>query len=356
MPFARPTLAELIDRITADMSSRVLGVDGAVLRRSLLGIIARAEAGEAHMLYGYLEWIGRQSIPDTAEGEWLERWAVVWGLSRTAATYAGGDLTITGTNGSVIPDGTLWQRQDGVQYATQGAETISGGTATATLEAVVAGEDGNLDAGTTMFLVSPIAGVTATATVAAGGLTGGSDTETDARLRTRLLERIAEPPQGGAERDYIAWAKAASSDVTRVWVTPNGMGAGTVVVQFVVDDDPDGLIPDAGQVDTVQDYIDERRPVTADVYVSAPTEVPRAMTIKISPNTSAVQAAVTAELEDLFRRDAEPGGTIYISRIREAVSIATGEANNLMVTPTADIVDTAGNISTLGAITFQSFP
>lgn len=356
MPFVRPTLVELIDRVTSDVSSRVLGVDGAVLRRSLLGVIARAEAGEAHMLYGYLDWIARQAIPDTAEDEWLERWAIIWGLTRTDATYAGGDVTLTGTNGTTIPDGTLVQRQDGVQYATQGSATISGGTATVAVEAVAAGESGNLDEATTVFLVSPISGITSSGTVATGGITGGSDAETDARLRTRLLERIAQPPQGGAERDYIAWAKAASSDVTRVWVTPNGMGIGTVVVQFVVDDDPGGLIPDAGQIATVQDYVDDRRPVTADVYVSAPTEVPRNMTIKIAPNTSAVQAAVTAELEDLFRRDAEPGGTIYISRIREAVSIATGEENSLMVTPTADIVDTAGNISTLGTITFQSFP
>lgn len=356
MPFVRPTLSELIDRVTADMSSRVLGVDGAVLRRSLLGILARAEAGEAHMLYGYLEWIARQAIPDTAEGDWLERWAVIWGITRTAATFASGNVEFTGTNGTVIADGTLVQRQDGVQYATQGSATISGGTATAAVEAVVAGEDGNLDASSTVFLVSPISGVTSSATVDGSGLAGGSDSETDARLRTRLLERIATPPQGGAESDYIAWAKAASSDVTRVWVTPNGMGIGTVVVQFVVDDDPDGLIPDAGQIDTVQDYIDARRPVTADVYVSAPSDVSRNMTIKISPNNAAVQAAVTAELNDLFRRVAEPGGTIYISQIREAVSIATGETNNQMVTPTADIVDSAGDISTLGTITFQSFP
>lgn len=77
MPFTRPTLTELIDRVITDISSRVTGVDSAVLRRSLLGVIGQSEAGAAHMLYGYLDWIAKQSIIDTAEKEHLERWAAI---------------------------------------------------------------------------------------------------------------------------------------------------------------------------------------------------------------------------------------------------------------------------------------
>lgn len=60
MPFARPTLTELITRVITDISSRVTGVDSAVLRRSLLGVIGQSEAGAVHMLYGYLDWIAKQ--------------------------------------------------------------------------------------------------------------------------------------------------------------------------------------------------------------------------------------------------------------------------------------------------------
>lgn len=351
MAFTRPTLSELIDRVTSDISTRVLGVDGAVLRRSMLGVIARAEAGAVHMLYGYLDWIARNSLPDTADTELLERWAAIWGITRNAATYSTGDVTFTGTNGTIIPSGTVIQRADGVQYETQADGTIASGTVTIAVEAVVAGADGDLDASSAVFLLSPIAGATSQGTVAAGGLSGGADTETDTRLRERLLERIQTPPQGGSEADYIAWAKETTG-VTRVWVTPNGMGAGTVVVQFVTDDDPDGIIPDGATVTAVQDYIDSVRPVTADVYVSAPTAVPLAMTINISPNTAAVQAAIEAELEDLIKRDAEPGGTILISRLREAVSIAAGESDNEITIPAADVTHTSGQIATLGTITF----
>ena len=111
-----------------------------------------------------------------------------------------------------------------------------------------------------------------------------------------------------------------------------------------------------GRSAEVQDYIDERRPVTATVFVVAPGEAVTDPSIQLTPNTSEVQAAVTAELEDLYRRDASPGGTIFISRFREAVSRAAGEENNVVTDPTADIVAPAGDIHILGTISFSAVP
>lgn len=353
MPFARPSLTEIIDRVIADIGSRITGVDGAVLRRSLLGIIGRAEAGAAHQLYGYIDWVARQAIPDTAESEWLERWAAIWGITRNEADFAAGPVTASGNNGAVILDGSIWQRQDGVQYATQGDVTVSGGTAALIVTCVTAGVTGNTDAGITLTLLSPIVGVQSTATIATGGITGGDDRESDERLLARLLQRIQNPPQGGSQSDYILWAYEVPS-VTRAWVYPMQMGAGTVTVLFVTDDAVGGIIPDAGKVDEVQAHIDVKRPVTAEVFVAAPIADELDMTIKLTPNNAATQAAVTAELQDLITRDAVPGGTILISRIRESVSIAVGEENNQVVTPTADVTHTTGHMCVLGTITFEA--
>lgn len=353
MPFARPTLTEVIDRVIADIGSRVTGVDGAVLRRSLLGIIGRAEAGSVHLLYGYIDWVSRQVVPDTAEAEHLERWAAIWGITRKTATFATGSVTFTGVDGSIIADGTIVQRQDGVRFATQGGQTIASGTATATVLALEAGEAGNTAAAVTVQLLSPIAGVQTSATVAAGGIVAGDDVESDARLLDRLLPRIQNPPQGGAASDYQLWALQVPG-VTRVWVTPATMGLGTVGVQFVTDNNPGGIIPDAGKVTEVQDHIDELRPVTAEVFVTAPIAASLAMSISISPNTPAVQSAVLAELNDLITRDAQPGGTILISRLRESVSIAAGELNNQITSPTADVTHTVGQMAVLGTVTFSA--
>ena len=355
MPFSRPTLIELIERIMADVSSRVLGIEGAVLRRSILGVLARAEAGAVHMLYGYLDWIAKNSIPDTAESEILGRWSAIWGVERLAATVATGSVTFTGTNNSLIPAGTVIQSQDGTQFETDADATIASGTATAAITSLLAGVVANIDAGANLFLVSPISGVQSAALVGAGGISGGTDIETDDGLRSRLLARIQQPPHGGSKSDYVQWAKEVAG-VTRAWVYPLENGAGTVVVRFVTDNDPGGIIPGAGKIAEVAAYIAERRPVTADVYVLAPVAVPLAITVKISPNTTAVQVAVAAELADQISRDAIPGGTVYISRLREAVSVATGETNNQIVIPTADVVSATGDITTLGTITFQSFP
>lgn len=352
MPFARPTLTELIDRVITDISSRVTGVDSAVLRRSLLGVVGQSEAGAVHMLYGYLDWIAKQSIIDTAEKEYLERWAAIWKVIRKTAGFASGQVAFSGTSGASILDGTIVQRQDGVQYKVLGDAVFGAGPLIVPALALEAGDAGNFGSGLPIFLLSPIAGVQSTATTATK-LEGGVDVESDERLLARLLARIQQPPHGGAEFDYEMWALEVSG-VTRVWVYPRQMGAGTVTVLFVCDDLPD-IVPNPAKVAEVQAYINARAPVTAEVFVAAPIADALGMTIKITPNTTAVQNAVRAELADLIDRDSEPGGTILISRLREAVSLAAGENNNQIVTPTADVAHAAGHMAILGTLTFSSF-
>ena len=86
--------------------------------------------------------------------------------------------------------------------------------------------------------------------------------------------------------------------------------------------------------------------------VVAPTAVPLNFTIAVTPNTAAVKAAVEAELRDLIRREAVPGGTLLLSHIREAISLAAGETNYTMTAPSADVALTLGQLTTFGAITW----
>lgn len=354
MAFQRPSLTDIIGRILADIATRMLGGSDSVLRRSVLGIIGRALAGASHELHGHLDYLGRQVIVDTADQEYLERWANIWQITRKPAAFATGSVTLTGVNGATLPSGALLQRQDGALFVTQADATIAAGTATVAVKAQAAGAAGNTDAAVKLTLQQPASGVQSTATVAAGGLTSGADQESDDSLRSRLLTRIQEPPQGGDQADYEAWALAIPG-VTRAWVYPKELGAGTVTVRFTRDDDA-SIIPDAAEVAAVQAYIDERRPVTADVTVVAPIAAPVDFTIAIKPNTAAVQAAITDELADLLLREAIPGGKILLSHIREAVSIAAGETDNAVTAPAADVTTTTGQIATLGTVTFSALP
>jgi uncharacterized phage protein gp47/JayE len=348
MSFQRPTLSALIERNQADIEARLPGAD-ARLRHSALNVLATAHAGAVHGLYGALDWMARQILPDTAEAEVLERHAAVFGLTRKPATLAAGTATATGTDGAVIPAGTALQRAGGVEYVVQAAAVIAGGTATLTLAAVVTGIAGTAPVGTRLAFVSPIAGVNAQATVAGGGLTGGAEAEGDEALRARLLARLRQAPEGGARHDYERWALAVP-EVTRVWVYPQWAGAGTVGIAFMMDgrDDPTPLPAD---VDVLEAALVAAAPVTAELVVFAPTPAPLDLEITgLTPDDPAVRAAVEAEVRDLLFRQGAPGGTILISQLREAISLAAGETDHVLVAPVANVVNPAGHLPVLGTI------
>ena len=348
--FNRPVLPELIQRVRNDVLSRLSAED--VLRRTDAEVYARVMGGVAHGLYGFIEWLSKQVIYDTAEAEYLERWCSIWGINRKVAAPATGTVTYTVQAGSLIPSGTLLQALDGVQYQTSTDAAVSASTATASVTALVPAAAGNRATGQNLTLVSPVVGVQSTVT--AGLLSGGADVETDDALRARLLARIQQPPHGGASFDYTAWAMEVPG-VTRAWVYPAELGLGTVTVRFVRDNDGTGtaIIPDAGEVAAVQAYIDARRPVTAKLTVVAPAAVPLNFTIQgLVPATLTVQAAVQAELADLLLREAVPGGIILLSHIRAAISAAAGETDYVLIAPLANVTNSTGNVSTMGAITW----
>lgn len=348
MPLARPTLPELIDRASADFETRLPGVD-ARLRRSNLAVLGRVHAGAVHGLYGYLQWLARQIFADTAEVEFLEKIGGIYEIARKAAAQAKGSVLATGTNGVLIPAGTLLQRADRTEYTTDADATITSGPATVAVTGRLGGQLANAAAGTTMTIVSPISDINSTCIVATGGLSAGADTESDDLYRGRVLDRIRQPPHGGAAFDYVKWALEVPG-VTRAWCAPKELGIGTVTLRFVRDDDGD-IIPGEAEVDEVQQYIEARRPVTSDVTVVAPAPVPLHVTIAgLTPGNQAVKDAVTAELTDLLRRESSPGATILLSHIREAVSIAAAEFDHAVGLPSGNVTHMQGQMATMGTV------
>lgn len=347
MPFSKPDLATLIEAAETDIEARLPGAD-ARLRNSNLNVLARVLAGGEHGLYEYIDWISKQTLVDTADAEILDRHATIWGVTRVPAAFAGGNVTISGTNGSVIPAGTRLRRSDNVEYTTNAEATIASGTATVAVTAVVAAETANALAAAAINLITPIGGVTNAAVVASGGLTGGADAETDAALRLRVLSRIQQPPHGGADFDYVKWT-LEQPGVTRAWVYPQELGLGTVTVRFMMDDTYDDGIPLEADVTAVQTALDLLRPVTADLTVVAPVAVPlNITTLSITPSTTTIQTAIEAEIADLILREATPGATILISHLREAISIAAGETDHALTNPSADITHATGEIAVVG--------
>lgn len=348
MSFTRPTLTELIGRAQDDIDARLPGADSR-LRHSAVGVLATVHAGAVHGLYGYLGYLARQILPDTAEAAELERHAGIWGVTRKVATLASGDGTATGVNGSVIPAGTVLQRAGGLEYVTQDEATIAGGVATLTLAASAAGVESVATAGARLTFVSPVAGVAAEVVVGAGGLTGGAEAESDELLRERLLARIRQAPEGGAAHDYATWTLQVA-EVTRVWIYPGWMGAGTVGVAFMMDG-RESPIPLEADVEAVAAHLAGLAPVTAELVVFAPTPLEIDLEITgLTPDDAATRAAVATEIEDLLFRSAQPGGTILISQLRAAISQAAGESDHVLVSPLANIVPGPAELAVLGTI------
>lgn len=364
MPFDRPTLTEIDSRISSNISTLVTG--GAnLLRRSVLKILAKVFAGAVHLLYSYLGFQAEQLHVTTADVEGLEDIADEYGINRQDATYATGTATATGTNDIEIPISTELQTESGVKYTVDESITIASGTATLSLTASEAGEDGNQDGSISLTFISPISGVDTSVTVSSSGLVSGTNEETDDELRNRVLRRKQFPPYGGCEYDYKQWMLEYSG-VTRAWAFSGYQGDGTVGCTFMMDNSTPS-IPTTAILDLVEAYIIEHVDPISGRTVGIPigavnglfmielTAQPLNMSIGIYPNTSAVQNDINDELDDLILREGGPGETIYLSDILIALSRVSSLERFNLLSPVSNISANTDKIHTLGTITFSDY-
>lgn len=357
MSFTRPTLPAIVARIRTDIETKLAGADADV-RRTFEDILAVALAGGHHLEHGHLVWLSTQLFADTADAEFVQRWASLFGLTIRAAVKATTKtaLTITGTVGADCPSHTKWQTAAGVVYDQDALSTIGGGgSITIALTADVAGVDGNAASGVTLSLVSPVTGIDSSATLTGDGIEGGLYQETTEELRARLLQRLRNPPKGGGTGDYINWALEVAG-VTRAWEYPNLYGVGTVGLAFVCDS-LTPIIPDPTKLAEVAAHIETKCPVTIStdagtLFVFALTPLTYNVTASITPNTGAVQAAAEAEIADLLLREAEPNGTVLLSHLDEVISRANGETDHVVTSPVADFDQAFNEIAVMGTVTW----
>lgn len=367
MPFERPQILEIKRRIEADLDSRVLSGDPR-LRRELIRVLGQMEAGVAHGLYGSIDWLANNLLPNTQDESILGIWAAVYRVPRLDPTTASGPVIFTGTDGATVPAGTVLQSGTGVQYTLQADAVVAAGIAQGAVDAQITGTDGNQVEGALLSLLAPIANINSEVTVGTGGLVGGAALESVSAWSDRMLQRIQKPPVGGARHDYERWAREAHPSVTHAWINAHEGGRrGVVVVRIATYGDAAGDLPAANSplLNTVYQYIDERRPVAGGLDVFAPVPQPVNMTLAIKPDTVAVRAAAETALEELFRREARPGayqagqgqllGTIPLTHVGEALSLVTDEEDHQIQAIDSLAPATAGHMLVLGDITWGAW-
>lgn len=336
MPWQTPTLSET-RKLSRDAVAAALDVT-ALPTTSPARVVADANAGLAHLVLLYIDWLSGQFLPDTSEAEWLRRWGDILFGGPKQASFASGTATITGLAGIAVPAGSqlLWPGPaGGLIYETTQAITAGSAATAVGLRALQPGAAGNRELGDRLSFTTAIAGIDATATVVT--MAGGADAEKTEDLRGRVLDRFRKPPMGGDADDYVAWALEVPG-VTRAWCSPREMGLGTVTVRFMMDDlraDQDGF-PTEADAAVVHAHIEARRPVTAiDLFVVPPIPEPVDFEIRdLVDDDESTLANVVASIRAMLRERGAPARavngerldaqTIHKSWVSEAISAAAG--------------------------------
>lgn len=337
---------------------------GSVIRTLLE--VAAAKFDEGHYL---AEQIINLFFVLTTSGEYLDRRVAERGITRKIGTKATGSIICSRNTpapfGQLIPKGTTFETEDrAVQVVTIIDATMAQGATSVLIpvETVSIGKAGNLQTGTALKQVGVAVSLIETVAVAAPGLSGGTDTESDNELRSRYLTVIRSPGTSGNKADYVKWALEVSG-VGGVYVQPLWNGRGTVKVFLLGSDKTPAS---QAVVDAVQAYIDPnpamgegKAPIGAAVTcVAAPAviiDISATVTLDGSKTLAQVQDAFdTAVIEYLKEIAYSSDTTVRYSHIGSLLLDIQGvtDYSNLQLNGgTANVPVAAGSVAVKGTVT-----
>ena len=248
--------------------------------------------------------------PRTAQDASLDNAVSITGLTRLAATYSTGEITITGVAGTVVPAGfsvAITGNVSSTFITTESVTIGGGGTITAPIRATNAGALIAL-AGTITVISNPLTGVTSVTNAA--DVEVGSERESDAELRLRQQEFLQTP--GTSSVEGIRAEIALVEGVNQVLVIENDTDAevdGLPAKSFeaFVDGGDDQAIADAiwaskpagiQAYGTVSATVTDSQGIDHSIGFSRPVEVPITVTVTITPNTDPLE-------DDLYPADGD---------------------------------------------------
>lgn len=322
------------------------------IQRTLIEMLAKAisdlSVTQARYNKGYYPSLAEEEFQDLL-GE------KVFGLTRNAAVSTLGKMTLTSSAAAPIH---TWDAGELViadkpeapaqTFLVQESGTLNPGQSVeVSVEAQVGGAAGNVPANSTLYLWTPLVGVTVTNPPIVDPVTSsllttwittfGADKESNARYAERMQLRWAETQSPGTADGYKAIALAALPSMTRCDVRE---GAFEGWVQITGATAEGGITPD--EVDQILDYfngaIDGKVRVmvndTLDVKPAAEVTTP-ALTLEISVDSVYANDAatrVTSALRNLFGSlpiggevvSPDTTGKVYQSRMIEEVMSQQG--------------------------------
>ncbi|NRA86268.1 MAG: baseplate J/gp47 family protein [Rhizobiales bacterium] len=181
--------------------------------------------------------------------------------------------------------------------------------------------------------------------------------ESDEDLRNRIKHADAKLPEGGNEDDYVRWATNCQ-DVTRAFVTPNGMGIGTVIVWPMMDEVRLNGVPTLDDCTIIKTKMQLNIPLLGELFVLPvkPINVNIAIT-NLQPDNAVTRDEITQEIDAYFaslnkNRTNGQLEDLHPSNISEVISAATTETSHKLNGPTQIISFGIGEIPIRGVISF----
>lgn len=276
-----------------------------------------------------------QIWPRFATGEYLDYHAQTRKIKRKEATYATGNLIVTGENGLKVPAGSIFStlavNDETVYFKTLNEAVTNPDGVPVSIEAVEAGNTGNVIKDSIRFVISEgLTGITDVTNPE--DVTGGYDEEGDEELRSRILE-FDESPGGsfiGNVSDYHRWATSVTG-VGEAVVVPAEDNSGVVTIILM---DSNGAPASKELCDKVYGYImcddDPMRrlaPANAKLSIIPPetvkVQISAVVELKAGYLTANIQEAFQKSISDYYKT-AVNEGTIKYSEIYKRLSGVEG--------------------------------
>ena len=280
----------------------------------------------------------KQAYPQHSSDEFLEYHAEGSGLQRKAATCATGVVTVTGKEGTEIPEGFIFSTASAtdvpsVDFKTLEAAVIpASGSVDIPIECTSPGANGNVAVDTIILrsssLSNTITGVTNTAPT-----TGGTDEEEDDALRERVayVEQTKGVSYVGSKADYKRWAEEVDGVGEATVITAQD-DSGTVTIILI---DAEGAPASETLCTAVYDYImgvseedlNRKANLNATLVVIPPTIITITVAATIERNVliplDDIKAAYMTALNEYLVSAPEDGEVKY-SKVYSLLSELTG--------------------------------
>lgn len=346
------TLKEIYDEMMLDFVHRtgLTTLDSCDLAARMYAL-----AAQIYALQVQGEWVRKQSFPQTAQGEYLDRHAQMRGLERKQAACAQGTVRISVAESADylrgVPKGTVLITDDQRRFQTTKTGLIGRGEMWVDVpaQAEEPGTQGNVPAGAiTRFAVTPVSAITCTNLE---DFTGGSDEEGDEALRGRVLESF-RMLSNGANAAYYRQLMMADSAVAQAVVVPRPRGVGSADVYVSTHTGWPGY----ETLERLQKLVDEQREIAVDVQVKTPGWRSLSVEVRVAVedgyDADAVKENVRAAIAGYFTGDLL-GQDILRARLGSLVFGCEGVKNYTILSPDGDIEVGETEIVILGDVTVE---